>query len=111
MRIGRVIRVYPEKKFGFIETDNLREDVFFHFSVVEEGTRADYWEFGQEVEFELDELKRIEGEQLRATLVRISDRPQEVKIQEGDLNAFYHKHHPRARQRKPSWRGEKRGQD
>ncbi len=104
MRIGRVVRVYPEKKFGFIQADNLREDIFFHFSALASGVRADHWEPGQEVEFEIDELKRMEGEQLRATLVRVSSRPQEVKIQEGGLNTYSHKHHPRARQRKPTWR-------
>jgi cold shock CspA family protein len=104
MRIGRVVRVYPEKKFGFIQADNLREDIFFHFSALADGIRADHWESGQEVEFEIDELKRMEGEQLRATLVRLSDRPQEVKINEGGLSSFNHKHHPKARQRKPTWR-------
>lgn len=104
MRIGRVVRVFPDKKFGFIQADNLREDIFFHFSALAEGVRADHWEGGQEVEFEIDELKRMEGEQLRATLVRLSDRPQEVSIQEGGSNSHSHKHHPNARQRKPSWR-------
>jgi cold shock CspA family protein len=104
MRIGQIVRIIPEKSFGFIAADNLREDIFFHFSVVEEGIRADYWEPGQEVEFELDELKRMDGEELRATLVRVSNRPQQVMIKEGGLRAFNHKHHPNARQRKPSWK-------
>ncbi len=104
MRIGQIVRVYPEKKFGFIATENLREDVFFHFSAVEQSARPGDWEPGQEVEFELNELKRIEGEELRATLVQLSSRPQSVKISEGGINQFSHKHHPRAKQRKPGWR-------
>ncbi|MFK8111572.1 MAG: cold shock domain-containing protein, partial [Rubripirellula sp.] len=30
-RLGRVISVREDKSFGFIEAEDFREDVFFHF--------------------------------------------------------------------------------
>ncbi len=104
MRIGQVVRVYPEKKFGFIFAENLREDIFFHFSIVDQNNNPDYWEPGHEVEFEINEIERMDGGKLRATEVRTSLRPQSVKIEEHITPEFNHKHHPRARQRKPLWR-------
>ena len=104
MRIGKVVRIFPAKQFGFLAADNLREDVFFHFSTVPQGDRPDGWETGQEIEFELDELRRIKEGDLKAKLVRIATRPQSIKVQEGGLRPTAHKHHPKARQRKPTWR-------
>ena len=59
MRIGLVIKVIPEKNIGFIRAEDLREDVFFHFSKVEQVGRLDLRD-GDEVEFEIDELDKIE---------------------------------------------------
>ena len=52
----------------------------------------------------VDELRRITEGDLKAKLVRIAARPQSVKVQEGGMRPSAHKHHPKARQRKPTWR-------
>ena len=104
MRIGKIIRVIPEKSFGFLRADDLRDDIFFHFSCVPRDYRPGNWEPGQEVEFELNEIQKMEGGDLRATLVQISKRPQSYAIQEHSTKEFIHKHHPNAQQRKPRWR-------
>ncbi len=60
MRVGLVVKVIPEKKIGFIRSDDLREDVFFHFSRVEKVGTLDLME-GDEVEYEVDELAHRKG--------------------------------------------------
>lgn len=106
MRIGLVIKVIPEKKIGFIRAEDLREDVFFHYSKVEQVGRLDLQE-GDEVEFEIDELDKIEKRQLRATLVRRSVRPLTMRMQPSDAPEFNAHHHPKARKRRPTWRDKK----
>jgi cold shock CspA family protein len=103
MRVGKVVKVIPEKKIGFIRSGGLREDVFFHFSRVEKVGSAELKE-DEEVEFEIDELARIEKERLQATLVRRSLRPLEMRLKPSDNPNFKAQHHPRARKRRPSWR-------
>ena len=83
MRVGLVVKVLPEKKIGFIRSEDLREDVFFHFSKVEQVGTADLME-GDEVEYEIDELSRIEKERLQATMVRRSVRPLAMKLRPSD---------------------------
>ncbi|MCR9292438.1 MAG: cold shock domain-containing protein [bacterium] len=104
MRVGKVVKVIPEKKIGFIRSGGLREDVFFHFSRVEKVGTLDLRE-DDEVEFEIDELARIENERLQATRVRRSTRPLEMRLRSSDNPKLKAKHHPRARKRRPSWRG------
>ncbi len=106
MRIGVVIKVIPEKSIGFIRAEDLREDVFFHFSKVEQVGRLDLRD-GDEVEFEIDELDKIEERQLRATLVRRSVRPLTMRLQSSDAPEFNAHHHPKARKRRPTWRDKK----
>ncbi len=104
MRIGKVVKVLPEKKIGFIRSADLRDDVFFHFSkVIKVGTKN--LEEGDEVEYELDELARIEKIDLRATTVRRSVRPLELKLGPTDAPHFRAQHHQKARRRRPTWRG------
>ena len=103
MRIGLVVKVIPDKKIGFIRADDLREDVFFHFSVVQLTGRRELAE-GDEVEFEIDELDKIEKRPLRATKVQRSQRPLTMRLQASDAPEFRSQHHPRARQRRPKWR-------
>lgn len=106
MRIGVVVKVIPEKKIGFIRSEGLKEDVFFHFSKVEKtiGT-ADLGE-NEEVEFDIDELQRInKSDRIQATKVRRSIRPLSVRIKSSDNPNLQPKHHPNARKRRPSWRG------
>ncbi len=106
MRIGSVVKVIPEKKIGFIRAEDLREDVFFHFSKVEQVGRLDLQQ-GDEVEFEIDELDKIEKRQLRATLVRRSVRPLTMRLQPSDAPELKAHHHPKARKRRPTWREKK----
>ncbi len=110
MRIGSVVKVIAEKKIGFIRSEDLREDVFFHFSKVEQVGTLDLQE-GEEVEYEIDELAKIEKQRLQATLVRRSVRPLAMRIQPSDAPELNAHHHPKARKRRPSWRNSKSGSD
>lgn len=103
MRVGEVVKVLPQKKVGFIRTEDFREDVFFHFSVVESKGRRDLME-GDEVEYEIDEFARMERKELRATLVRISARPLTMRIKASDAPEHQAQHHRNALQRRPAWR-------
>jgi cold shock CspA family protein len=107
MRIGVIVKVIADKKVGFIRSEDLRDDVFFHFSKVEAaGSRP--LEEGEEVEYEIDELQRIKkSDRLQATLVRRSVRPLSVKIKPSDAPKLKAKHHPNALKRRPSWRANK----
>ncbi len=103
MRIGVVVKVIPEKKIGFIRSEDLRDDVFFHFSKVEKVGTLDLQE-GDEVEYSIDELHKIENERLQATLVRRSVRPLTMTLKPSDNPELKAHHHPRARKKRPSWR-------
>ncbi len=52
---GTVKFFHDRKNYGFIETDEMDEDVFFHSSELEEGESV---EEGDEVEFEQEEGDR-----------------------------------------------------
>jgi cold shock CspA family protein len=103
MRVGEVVKLIPQKKIGFIRTEGLRQDVFFHFSVVDSQGRRDLIE-GDEVEYEIDEFARLERKEMRATLVRISARPLTMRLKASDAPELHSQHHPRARQKRPVWR-------
>lgn len=103
MRVGIVVKVVPEKKFGFIRSQDLREDVFFHFSKVQKSGTTELAE-GDEVEYEIDELNRIQKTEIHATLVRRSVRPLSAKIMPSDSPKLRVKHHPKARRQRPDWR-------
>ncbi|MBX3423614.1 MAG: cold shock domain-containing protein [Pirellulaceae bacterium] len=110
MRIGTVVKVLPEKKVGFIRSDDLSEDVFFHFSKVEKvGTRP--LEDGDEVEYEIDELHRLQKIRLQATRVRRSVRPLSMKLKPSDAPGLRAQHHPKARKKRPAWRGKSKSDD
>lgn len=109
MRIGIVVKVIPEKKIGFIRSDDLREDIFFHFSKVENaGTRP--LDQGEEVEYEIDELHRIQKIQLQATRVRRALRPLSARLKSSDAPKLKAKHHPKALKRRPAWRKKDSGE-
>ncbi len=103
MRVGEVVKVLPEKKIGFIRSEDLDEDVFFHFSKVQKIGTLDLQE-GEEVEYEIDELHRIEKIRLQATLVRRSVRPLTLRLAPSDAPDLKAHHHPKARRRRPTWR-------
>jgi hypothetical protein len=64
---------------------------------------------GQDVEFEIDELMRINQERLEATLVQEPRRPLSVRLEEEMIDQFNPAHHPKARRRKPIWKERKGG--
>ncbi|MCC6509889.1 MAG: cold shock domain-containing protein [Pirellulaceae bacterium] len=103
MRIGEVVKVVTEKKFGFIRSGDLREDIFFHFSIVDAQGRRDLME-GDEVEYEIDEFAWVDRKELKATLVRMSPRPLTMRLKASDAPQLQSQHHPRARQKRPTWR-------
>lgn len=103
MRVGHVCKLIPDRKFGFIKTDHFRDDVFFHFSVLKDLP----WRFleeGQEVEFEINEILRLDEQKLEATLVQAATRPLVKSLDEKAIPEMQAAHHPKARQRKPLWR-------
>lgn len=111
MRVGRIARVVPDKSFGFIEADEFRDDVFFHFSCISRDHSPQFWESGFEVEFEIDaELKRAE-ERLRATVVQPASRKLSHSLDEREDKHLRAAHHPRARKRKPRWRNKVQPED
>lgn len=103
MRVGEVVKVLPEKKIGFIRSEDLDEDVFFHFSKVQKVGTLDLQQ-GDEVEYEIDELHRIEKVRLQATMVRRSVRQLTMRLAPSDAPDLKAHHHPKARRRRPAWR-------
>jgi cold shock CspA family protein len=103
MRVGIITKLIPERKFGFIKTDHFRDDVFFHYSVLKQ-LPSKYLEEGQEVEFEINEILRLDDNRLEATLVQAASRPLSKALDEKTIPSLQASHHPRARQRKPIWR-------
>ncbi len=107
MRIGEVVKVIPAKKIGFIRSEGLREDVFFHFSIVQKLGTLDLQE-GEEVEFEIDELDLIEKRPLKAKVVLRPTRPLTMRLQPSDAPELNPRHHPNARRKRPSWRNKEK---
>lgn len=109
-RLGRIISVREDKNFGFIEAEDFREDVFFHFQawereVVRNGRtviiepEVELW-----VEFELDEKHLEEQQRLRASTVCPTDRPEGRKLSGRDATFQIVVHHENARRKRPTWR-------
>ncbi|MFN7734043.1 MAG: cold shock domain-containing protein [Pirellula sp.] len=103
MRIGQIINVIADRKFGFIRTEHFRDDVFFHFSTLK-NINPKRLRIGQEVEFEIDELLRINKQKLEAVLVQEPAEPLSARLEEENHAELRAAHHPRARRRKPSWK-------
>lgn len=106
MRIGQIITVIADRKFGFIRSEHFRDDVFFHFSTLE-NLNPKWLRIGQDVEFEIDELLRINKQKLEATIVREPSRPLAFKLDEEMIEGLRPSHHPKARRRKPGWKEKK----
>lgn len=103
MRVGIIAKIIEDRKFGFIQTDHFRDDVFFHQSSLQGLTFKRLYE-GQEVEFEINEILRMDEQKLEATIVQAASRPLSKSIDEDPQRGMRASHHPRARQRKPTWR-------
>jgi len=103
MRVGEVVKLAYDRNYGFIRADNFRDDIFFHFSTVV-GSSPDRWLIGQEVEFDLNEVRRMELGELKAEKVQVASRPLSHKLDETQKAGMTPVHHPRAKRRKPLWR-------
>jgi cold shock CspA family protein len=103
MRIGQIITLVADRKFGFIRSEHFREDVFFHYTTLE-GLNPKRLRIGQDVEFEIDELLRINKQKLEALLVREPAKPLSHTLQEESVPGFKAAHHPKARRKKPTWK-------
>jgi cold shock CspA family protein len=108
MRVGTIVTLLEEKKFGFIRTEHFRDDVFFHQSTLQ-GIQFRQLEVGMEVEFEINEILRLDEQKLEATVVQFATRPLSKSLAQRPMRELLAAHHPRARQRKPSWREKKDG--
>jgi hypothetical protein len=59
---------------------------------------------GQDVEFEIDELLRINKQKLEATIVQQPAKPLSFTLDEESIEGLRPSHHPKARRRKPGWK-------
>ncbi len=109
-RLGKIVSIVAEKSFGFIEAEDFRDDVFFHFQdwqgeVVKNGrTMTVAPEPLMWVEFEIDDDRFEQEQKLRATIVRPTDRPIGRKLSGRDATFKLVTHHPNARKKRPNWR-------
>lgn len=104
-RLGQIRQLDAVKKFGFIEAEDYRDDVFFHLAQWESsGPRDRGPRLGQVVEFTIDEPHRRETGRLRATKVRATRRPLGGKLLAKSTPNLMAQHHPKARRQKPAWR-------
>ncbi|WP_153556638.1 cold shock domain-containing protein [Roseimaritima sediminicola] len=101
-RLGRIKFIQAEGKFGFIDAEDFREDVFFHHTAWDSKPRRP--EVDLFVEFEIDEPYRVKENKLRATVVRLTTRPEGAALDPVTDPHLRAKHHPKARRRRPSWR-------
>jgi cold shock CspA family protein len=104
-RLGTIRWIDPQGKYGFIEAEDFRSDVFFHLSSWERlGPRTAPPAVGQFVEFEIDEAYRDTEGRLRASSLRETNRPQGAAMTGEEDPHLRAQHHPKARRKKPSWR-------
>ncbi len=108
-RLGEIKFIRPEGDFGFIDAEDFREDVFFHKSAWQGELNGRFRdpEVGAYVEFEIDEEYRAKEKKLRAKIVRPTNRPMGRTLSGRDTPHLVNKHHPRALQKRPTWRGGK----
>ncbi len=110
-RLGKIKFLSKDGDYGFIVAEDFREDVFFHTSnwqgqMTREGvTRNVEPAFDLWVEFELDDEQFDLDKRLRAKVIRPTDRPIGRKLSGRDATFHIVTHHPKARRKRPSWRG------
>lgn len=119
MRYGTVIKYFPEKGFGFIRPD-VGPDIFFHITALGACNPEPNIEPGQPVKYELkpgtepkygrrsrrsddDESPKEKPVKPLAEFVELIDKIPGAILEETP-NERNTEHHPRARQRKPTWR-------
>ena len=107
MHYGTIKSVFRDKGFGFIETGH-GPDIFFLLDTVDEGGLVGRVVPRQAVMFVPEKKLRDEDGVLlpskgpRAERVVLIDRVPGDKMASSEAQQV--KHHPKARQRKPSWR-------
>lgn len=109
MNYGTVVKLVPDRGFGFIRSDRGR-DIYFHAQQVEDN-RYDFIELEQPVMYELEprDPDAPIAAKPRASIVRVLDRMPGGILPRPEQK-IAPKHHPRALQRKPTWRsGNKAG--
>ena len=110
-RLGKIKFISKDGDYGFIASEDYSDDVFFHTSnwnpeLTREGvTRKveptiDLW-----VEFELDDDQFDLDKRLRAKVIRPTSRPIGRKLSGRDATFHIVTHHPKARRKRPTWRG------
>ena len=106
-RLGKVKFISEKGDYGFITAEDYRDDVFFHTSNWKPSSTHNETELieGLWVEFELDDDQFEEDKRLRAKVVRPTTRPIGRKLSGRDATFQIITHHPKARRRRPSWRG------
>lgn len=103
-RLGEIRFVKEDGEYGFIRSEDFREDVFFHrFSW--EAANGALPQADMFVEFEIDEEQFEQKQKLRAKVVRPTDRPMGRKMTARDAPYEVVFHHPKARRKRPTWRG------
>ncbi len=103
-RVGIIRNVLPDKHFGFIEAEDFREDVFFHFNRFEPAKKGQQPLLEMPVEFELDEAHRKATGKFKASAVRPTNRPVARRLSGRDAPHLQVQHHPRSLRRRPDWR-------
>ena len=120
MLYGTIVQYFEEKKFGFIRPD-VGPDVFFHLSAVGACTPPKRIKVGQPVKFELkppteqpERMTRMEREEAAAAKSTPEPRAQAKLVELIDkipgatlddvATRERPRRHPRARQKKPTWR-------
>jgi hypothetical protein len=133
-RLGTIRAIDPKGEYGFIEAEDFRDDVFFHRTVwqplavtgggplssprPERDDRSPYGNRPEQpaklvaeelvtkhVEFEIDDELFESEQRLRATVVRPTRRPMGRKLSGRDATFKIVTHHPKARRKRPDWRG------
>lgn len=103
MNYGTVVKLVPDRGFGFIRTDR-GQDIYFHAKEVEDN-RFDFIQIEQPVMFELVPRNPDApvAEKPRAAKVKVLDRMPGGILPRPEQK-IAPRHHPRALQRKPTWR-------
>ena len=110
-RLGKIKFLSKDGDYGFIAAEDYSEDVFFHTSnwkpeLTKDGvTRMVEPSFDLWVEFELDDEQFDLDKRLRAKIIRPTSRPIGRKLSGRDATFNIVTHHPKARRKRPTWRG------